>query len=105
MTLIESIRQKVHPDRLTYTEKSGLMMALMGWLVQQSWTTPELAALCRTSDNYVLGVRSGDCGANDFIGTFDEVYGNIVGACRFAGLTPEEMEWVKRRLNGIGSTC
>lgn len=102
MTLIESIRQKFHPSHIKTSDK---MLAILGWLVQESWTNPSICGICRTSDNFVLAMQSGDCGCNDFIGAWSDFERNVLGCSEAAGLTTEEIEWISRRLAGIRSTC
>lgn len=45
------IRQ-LHPDR--FSAMSGKMAAIVGYIVGEAWTEPEIAALSVTSDGFVL---------------------------------------------------
>lgn len=83
LTLIE----KLHPNAIRYG-RDGKMVALVGCILGQDWTTPRLQALTVTSDGFVLGVVGGL--ANDFVGAFSELSKNWRNLCEFAGLTVEE---------------
>ena len=43
---------KLHPDR--FSAMSGKMAAIVGYILGESWTEPEIAALSVTSDGFVL---------------------------------------------------
>jgi len=47
-----TLATKLHPDR--FSAMSGKMAAIVGYILGESWTEPEIAALSVTSDGYVL---------------------------------------------------
>jgi len=47
-----TLAAKLHPDR--FSAMSGKMAAIVGYIVGESWTEPEIAALSVTSDGFVL---------------------------------------------------
>lgn len=47
-----TLAAKLHPDR--FSAMSGKMAAIVGYILGESWTEPEIAALSVTSDGFVL---------------------------------------------------
>jgi hypothetical protein len=47
-----TLANKLHPDR--FSAMSGKMAAIVGFILGESWTEPEIAALSVTSDGFVL---------------------------------------------------
>jgi hypothetical protein len=79
---------KLHP---TQVRVSPLFHAVLACLLGQTgWTTPELASLTVTSDGFLLGMRQGDCGFNDFLGTHDDLARNLRGVAEAVGLISAE---------------
>ena len=50
-----ALAEKLHPDR--FSAMSGKMAAIIGYILGESWTEPEIAALSVTSDGFVLTGR------------------------------------------------
>jgi hypothetical protein len=46
-----TIADKLHPDR--FSAMSGKMAAIVAYILGESWTEPEIAALSVTSDGFV----------------------------------------------------
>jgi hypothetical protein len=46
-----SLASKLHPDR--FSAMSGKMAAIVGYILGESWTEPEIVALSVTSDGFV----------------------------------------------------
>jgi hypothetical protein len=88
-TLVDRIAHKMHPSRFRV---SGFFHAILACLLgQEGWTTPELAAVTATSDGWLLGMRKGDIGFNDFLGaSVEELKRNMQGAAEAARLTKAE---------------
>jgi hypothetical protein len=59
-------------------------------LGQTDWVKPGFSALAITSDGFLLGEQTGDCGFNDFIGYADDLEKNWDGFMQAAGVTAEE---------------
>ena len=89
-TLKARLVRKLHPDQIRVGPQFHAVLACL--LGQTGWTTPELAALSVTSDGFLLGMRRGDYGFNDFIGTHDDLAHNLRGVAQAAGLTPAETD-------------
>jgi hypothetical protein len=64
--LRDTVKHKLHPQR--FHQMSGKMAAIVGVILCEQYTTPALCAITVTSDGFVLGMRVGDCGFNEFIG-------------------------------------
>lgn len=47
-----TLARKLHPDR--FSAMSGKMAAIVAFILGESWTEPEIAALAVTSDGFVL---------------------------------------------------
>lgn len=77
MTLVD----KLHPDR--FTAMSGRMAAIVGYVLGESWTEPELPYLSVTSDGFVTS-------ADDFMGEAADLDRNILDLLDAAGLTADE---------------
>jgi hypothetical protein len=91
----EDLAQKLHPRR--FTAMSGKMAAILGYVLDQQWTSPELAEPAITGDGFVLGRRSDDIGCNEWIGTAEDLERNVRNLLDAAELdSAERVEW--RRL-------
>ena len=62
----ETLIDKLRPDR--FTEMSGKMAAIVGYILDEQFSDPAISELVVTSDGYVLGQTEGEVGANDMIG-------------------------------------
>jgi len=87
--MIDTIRKKLNPDR--FPNMSGMMAAIVGYFLDESYTEPEIVDLCVTIDNCVLARVAGDCGCNQFIGAYTDLERNWRNLLSVGGLTPEEM--------------
>jgi hypothetical protein len=72
----KALIEKLHPKR--FPNMSGKMAAIVGHILDIEVTDPIIDALFVTSDGFVLAQHSGNFGANDFIGTFEQVRNNWV---------------------------
>jgi hypothetical protein len=95
--LQESLERKLNPNR--FTAMSGKMAAIVGCILGVQYTDPQLVELCLTCDDYVLGRREGDCGANEWIGSGDDLRNNLNRLIEAAELTPEEISYLAQRVN------
>jgi len=83
LRLIEKLRPtKIHT--------SGKFAAILGCLLGEAWTSPQLMELYVTIDGHILARAEGDIGANEFIGAKEDLIANLIGVADVAGLTPEE---------------
>jgi len=87
-----ALTQKLHPRR--FPGMSGTMAAIVGYVLGEDWTTPEIAELHITSDGCVLARVSGDVGCNAFIGSVLDFDRNVRNLLDMANLTEaERLEW------------
>lgn len=85
--LAELIR-KLHPSR--FSAMSPRMAAIVGCVLSQKFTEPQLVGITVTSDGFVLGMQEGGIGFDDFIGSSADLRRNWNVLLDAAELTPEE---------------
>jgi hypothetical protein len=83
-----TLADKLKPDR--FSAMSGKMAAIVGYIVGESWTEPEIAALSVTSDGFVLTDA-------EFFGEAADLDRNLLNLLVAAELTPEERADFERR--------
>ena len=76
-----TLTDKLHPDR--FSAMSGKMAAIVGYILGESWTEPEIAALSVTSDGFVLTDA-------EFFGEAADLDRNLLNLLVAAEVTPEE---------------
>jgi len=86
--------RKLHPGR--FTAMSPKMAAIVGCILGQEFTRPQLVGLTVTSDGFVLGMHAGDIGFNDFIGARADLDRNWDRLLDAAELTPDERKEADR---------
>ena len=87
---LKSLRAKLHPAR--FTDMSSKMAAIVGCVVDETYTNPRIVHMIVTSDNFVLGQHFGDCGFNQFIGDIADLNENWFNLLQAAGLTNDERQ-------------
>jgi hypothetical protein len=83
-----TLTDKLHPSR--FSEMSGKMTAIVGYILGESWTEPEIVALSVTSDGYVLTDA-------EFFGEAADLDRNLLNLLIAAGLTADERAEFERR--------
>jgi hypothetical protein len=78
----------LNPNR--FSAMSGKMAAIVGCIIGEPFTSPYLAELVVTSDGFVMGRASDDCGCNQWIGSETELRRNWLNLLDAAGLTDEQ---------------
>jgi hypothetical protein len=76
-----TIADKLRPDR--FSAMSSKMAAIVAYILGESWTEPEIAALSVTSDGFVLTDA-------EFFGEAADLDRNLLNLLVAAVLTPEE---------------
>ena len=76
-----SLVDKLRPDR--FTEMSGKMSAIVGYVLDEAWTEPAIIALSVTSDGFVTTDA-------EFLGEAADLDRNLLNLLVAAGLTDEE---------------
>lgn len=77
------LADKLNPAR--FTAMSGKMAAIVGFILGETWTSPRIWSLSITSDGFLLAN-----GANEFIGSADDLADNIARLMDAADLDPSE---------------
>ena len=84
-TAYDSLVEKLHPQR--FPNMSGMMSAIVGCILGQEFTDPQMHGLSISADGYVQSMET-------FIGSAEDFERNIASLLSHAGLTPEEQaEW------------
>jgi hypothetical protein len=76
-----TLSTKLHPDR--FSAMSGKMAAIVAYILGESWTEPDIAALSVTSDGFVLTDA-------EFFGEAADLDRNLLNLLVAAEVTPEE---------------
>ena len=80
--------RKLHP-RL-FPNMSPKMAAIVGCILAQPFAEPSLIGITVTTDRFVLGMRQGEIGFNDFIGAWSDLDRNWRALLDAADLTQTE---------------
>lgn len=90
------LEQKLDPRR--FSAMSGKMAGILACILRTDrWETrPAIAELIVTSDGGLLARHAGDIGANDFIGSVEDLDSNLRRLVRVAGLTQAEQRLFRR---------
>ncbi len=83
-----TLATKLHPDR--FSAMSGKMAAIVGYILGESWTEPEIAALSVTSDGFVLTDA-------EFFGEAADLDRNLLNLLVAAETTMDERTEFERR--------
>jgi hypothetical protein len=83
-----TLADKLHPER--FSAMSGKMAAIVGFILSESWTEPEITALSVTSDGFVLTDA-------EFFGEASDLDRNLLNLLIAAEVTPEERADFERR--------
>jgi len=84
------LAKKLKPTR--FTEMSPTMGAIVGMVVEEKFTDPEIQSLHITADGHVLIEQVGDVGANQYLGFRKDLYRNWNNLLEAADLTDEEKD-------------
>jgi hypothetical protein len=79
----------------------ALLAVLLG---QTGWSRPSLVTFVITSDDFIVAMREGDIGCNDFLGTAADLRRNIVGVCKAAELADEDRDWLLAQVDARKSS-
>ena len=85
---------KLNPGR--FTEMSGKMAAIVGCIIGEKFTEPQMAELIVTTDGFLQARLEGDIGFNEFIGAFADLERNWHNLLESADLEPDEKELAKQ---------
>jgi hypothetical protein len=85
----------LNPER--FTDMSGKMAAIVGYMLGEYFTEPHFDEMIITSDGCVLARLHGDCGCNEFIGDEEDLntnWNNLIHIPEL-NLTPEEISYLE----------
>lgn len=71
------------------------MAAIVGAIINIRYTTPRLIKLSITGDGFVMGMKEGDIGYNEFLGSEADLQQNWDRLLNAADLTGDEWEWAQ----------
>ena len=96
--MLENLRETLNPEK--FPNMSGKMRAIVGYLLGEQYTEPEIVEMCATFDNFVFARIDGDCGYNEFIGSYNDLERNWTNLISIEnlGLTPDEVAYCKQLL-------
>ena len=80
--------KKLNPVR--FPGMSGKLAAIVGYILGQHYTNPQITELVITSDGFVLAQHAGEVGCNEIIGNKDNLKANWEQLLNVAGLTEAE---------------
>ena len=85
---MDSLKTKLHPRR--FPNMSPMMMAILGYMLDEHYTTPEIEEIAVSEDENLVYIRkAGDVGF-DGIQSLEDLRNNWNGLMDVAGLTPAE---------------
>jgi hypothetical protein len=99
LTLTESL----HPRR--FPGMSGKMAAIVGYILGEVWSKPNIAEMVVTSDGFVLARNTGHVGCNTIIGAAVDLERNWNNLLRAAGLTSEEQRLANKHYRQAVRDC
>jgi hypothetical protein len=88
VSLKDRLTHKLHPIR--FPRMSGTMAAILGFLLDASFTDPGIAEIVITFGGFVLARAPGEVGANRFVGRYADLLRNWQALLAFAGLSQSE---------------
>lgn len=87
-----------HPSRFRTGPK---MVALLGGVAGEDWTSPRLVGFCTTSDGHVLARPEGHAGYDAYFADLGNVLRNLRGACKAAGLDDDHATAILAAFQGV----
>lgn len=81
--LINELREILHPSR--FTDMSGMMAAILGYILGVKWTEPAITGLSITSDGFLVSM-------SHFLGAASDLETNIRNLFEVVDLSPEHRE-------------
>lgn len=80
--------------KLRAVEISSHFQAILGYLLDEDWTTPRLVEMVLTPDGHLLGRCEGEASFRAFLGAAEDLVRNIRGVAPVAGLDGDEVQHV-----------
>lgn len=96
----EQIRQGC-ARKLRSVEVSEHFQAILGCLLGEDWTSPQLVEMVVTSDGHLLGRCNGEAEFKAFLGEVDDLIRNIHGVAPIAELDGDEQGYLVAKVAEI----
>lgn len=92
----ENIKRALNPSR--FPGMSGKMMAILGYIIEEKYTSPSVRELMVTSDGILMARVEGDIGFNDIMGSVDDFKRNWNKLIHLQGLglSGEEISYLEK---------
>src|SRR5580700_9029480 len=87
--------------KLRSVEVSDHFQAILGCLLGEDWTTPQLVEMVITPDGHLLGRCKGEATIKAFLGASEDLIKNIHGVAPVAGLDGDEIGFLVARVAEI----
>lgn len=92
----DHIKKALHPSR--FPGMSTKMMAILGYIIEEKYTSPSVKELMVTSDGILMARVEGDIGFNDIMGSIDDFKRNWNKLIHIQGLglSGEEITYLEK---------
>ena len=80
--------------KIERVEMSDHFRAILGCLLEQDWTTPRLVLMILSPDGHLLGRAEGQATEQVYLGSGDDLTGNIQGLAPVAELDGDEVGYL-----------
>lgn len=92
----ENIKRALNPSR--FPGMSPRMMAILGYIIEERYTTPAIKEMIVTSDGILMARVDGDIGFNDMLGKVEDFKRNWDKLIHFKGLglSGEEISYLEQ---------
>lgn len=95
--MMDSLKAKLHPSR--FTEMSPLMAAIVGYVLGEHYTTPEIAEIAVSENENIVYIRKAGSVRFDGLQSLEDMRNNWNRLIDVAGLTPDERSEAVRLFN------
>ena len=80
--------------KIAQVQVSDQFRAILGCLLEQDWTTPRLVQMVLSPDGHLLGRAEGQATEQVYLGSGDDLTGNIQGLAPVAELDGDEVGYL-----------
>lgn len=87
--------------KIRSVQVSDHFQAILGCLLEEDWTTPQLVEMVVTSDGHLLGRCNGEAEFKAFLGEVDDLIRNIHGVAPVAELDGDEVGYLVAKVAEI----
>ena len=94
---MRSLVEKLHPK--SFTEMSPFMAAIVGYVLGEPWTKPEIVEVTVSEAENLVYIRKADATGFDGLQSLEDMRSNWNRLLDVAGLTPDERREAVRLFN------